>query len=53
MKRLFNTIDEWKIIQDKIEVAYNGKDDDLIPIEKLIAREYIKRKYGIENYKRL
>lgn len=35
---------------DKIDVAYDGKDEDLVAIEKNEAREYIKTKYNVDNY---
>lgn len=43
-------IDILKIPESKVVVAYDGKDENLIPIEKVEARSYIKKKYGVENF---
>ncbi len=38
------------INKDKIVVAYDGKDEDLVSIEKEVARAYVKKKYNIEHF---
>ena len=43
-------VDILKIPEDKVVVAYDGKDENLKPIEKTEARSYIKNKYGVENF---
>lgn len=43
-------IDIFKIPKEKVIVAYDGKDESLVPIEKEEARTYIKNKYGIESF---
>ena len=43
-------INVFHISNDKIKVAFDGKDDDLYPIEASEAKEYVRNKYGINDY---
>lgn len=43
-------IDILHVPQDKISVAYDGADQNLKPIDKTVAKEYVKSKYNIKNY---
>lgn len=43
-------VDIFKIPEGKVVVAYDGKDENLVPVEKEEARSYIKNKYGIEDF---
>lgn len=43
-------VEFFKIPKDKIVVAYDGKDENLVPVEKLEARKYVKDKYDVEDF---
>ena len=43
-------IDIFGTRENKIIVAYDGKSEDLKPIDRKEAETYIKEKYGVENY---
>ncbi|MDM0932110.1 glycosyltransferase family 1 protein [Clostridium perfringens] len=43
-------IREYNISPNRIKVIYDGFDRPKIPIDKKSSKEYIKNKYGIENY---
>lgn len=36
--------------EQKVVVAYDGKDESLYPMNKELAREYVKKTYGIADY---
>ena len=43
-------IDIMHVPPEKITVAYDGCDDDLYPVQEPAATDFVKKKYGIENY---
>ena len=40
----------FKIPEKKIVVAYDGKDENLVPVDKTEAKSYVEKKYGINNF---
>lgn len=43
-------VDIFNISKNKVVVAYDGKDENLVPVNKTLAKSFIEEKYGVKDF---